>query len=298
MINRPAGPVDVVLDTDTYNEIDDQYALAYLLLSAPKLNTVAVYAAPFHNKKSVSPQDGMEKSYEEILRVLSLCKRGDLKENVFKGSGKYLPDEKTAVESDAARDLVKRARGYSSEKPLYVLAVGAITNVASALLIDPSIAQNIVIVFLGGQAHFWPPEPEFNMSQDVAAGRVVFGCGAKLVQLPCMGVVTHLTTTEPELRHHIKEKSPLGDYLYEITCRDALEDGGNTCWSRVIWDISAVAWLLSDGFTRDMLIPAPIPSYDQGYIQDSRRHFMKVVYFVNRDMIFEDLFKKIAAIPT
>lgn len=65
-----AGKLSMVLDTDTYNEIDDQFALAYALLSGERLNVEAVYAAPFHNERSVSPGDGMEKSYEEILRVL------------------------------------------------------------------------------------------------------------------------------------------------------------------------------------------------------------------------------------
>ena len=46
-LNKPAGPVDVVLDTDTYNEIDDQYALSYLVKSGDKLHLKAVYAAPF-----------------------------------------------------------------------------------------------------------------------------------------------------------------------------------------------------------------------------------------------------------
>lgn len=61
-LNRPEGPVDVVLDTDTYNEIDDQYALAYLIKSEEKLHLKAVYAAPFHNEKSSGPEDGMEKA--------------------------------------------------------------------------------------------------------------------------------------------------------------------------------------------------------------------------------------------
>ena len=62
-------PVRMILDTDTYNEIDDQFALVYALIS-PELDVQAVYAAPFHNSRSSGPDDGMEKSYEEILRVL------------------------------------------------------------------------------------------------------------------------------------------------------------------------------------------------------------------------------------
>ena len=62
-LSVPRGTVDVVLDTDAYNEIDDQFAISYLIKSKEKLNTKAIYAAPFLNGKSVSPKDGMEKSY-------------------------------------------------------------------------------------------------------------------------------------------------------------------------------------------------------------------------------------------
>ena len=70
MLQPPAEkPVAMVFDTDTYNEIDDQFALVYALIS-PELRVEAVYAAPFLNNRSKSAQEGMEKSHEEILRVL------------------------------------------------------------------------------------------------------------------------------------------------------------------------------------------------------------------------------------
>ena len=293
-LQNPTGPVDVVLDTDAYNEIDDQYAIAYLLLSGDKLRTKAVYAAPFFNEKSTSSGEGMELSYHEILNIMTLCGREDLHPVAYRGSTTYLPDENTPVVSDAAQDLVRRAREYSPENPLYVLAIGAITNVASTLLLAPEIKDNIVIVWLGGSPHHFPIWPEFNMTQDIAAARVVFGSGAPLVQLPCSGVVSHLTTTEPELRQHIKGKSALGDYLYQYSCQVALKDGGNSCWSRVIWDISTVAWMLDPAFVNDVVVHAPIPTYENGYVMDPTRHFMKVAFYLHRDRIFEDLFRKIA----
>ena len=61
-LSVPEGKIDVVLDTDAYNEIDDQFAIAYLLRSADKLNTKALYAAPFYNSHSNGPEDGMERS--------------------------------------------------------------------------------------------------------------------------------------------------------------------------------------------------------------------------------------------
>jgi len=178
-LRKPTGPVDVVIDTDTYNEIDDQFALAFLIKSKEKLNLAGIYAAPFFNQNSSSPADGMEKSYNEIIKILTLMKRDDLKPLVKRGSEKYLPSEREPVESEAARDLAEKAMGYSPEKPLYVVSIGAITNIASAIILKPEIIDRIVVVWLGGHAHHWPDTREFNMMQDVAAARVIFGCGVK-----------------------------------------------------------------------------------------------------------------------
>ena len=54
---KPAGKIDVVIDTDTFNEIDDQFALSYLIKSEDKLNLKAIYAAPFTNERSSGPKD-------------------------------------------------------------------------------------------------------------------------------------------------------------------------------------------------------------------------------------------------
>lgn len=293
-LERPKGPVDVVIDTDTYNEVDDQFALAYLIRSDDKLNLKAIYAAPFKNEKADTPAEGMEKSYKEIANIVTLCGRPDLKELAYRGSTQYLQDENTPVESEAARNLVERAMAQPDEQPLYVIAIGCITNVASAILMQPEITKKIVLIWLGGNAYYWPDNREFNLWQDVAAARVVFGSGVPLVQLPCMGVVTHLATTGPELKHWIAGKNELCDYLYNIVRHDEEDVRGRKMWNRVIWDVSAVAWLLHDVFTFDTIEHSPIPTYDGYYVHSETRHFIKYVYHVNRDAIFEDLFNKLA----
>ena len=94
--------LDMVLDTDTYNEVDDQFALCYALCSPERLNVQAVYAAPFFNDRSNGPEQGMERSYDEIVRLLG--KMGHPTENfVFKGSRDYLRDMDTPQDSPAAR---------------------------------------------------------------------------------------------------------------------------------------------------------------------------------------------------
>ena len=296
-LQKPAGKIDVVIDTDTYNEVDDQYALSYLIKSDEKLKLKAIYAAPFFNSKSSGPEDGMEKSYEEIMRVLTLLGREDYKGIVYKGSARYLPDETSPVRSAAAEDLAERAMRYTPENPLYIIAIGAITNIASAFLLNPKILDRVVLIWLGGHSYDWHDNKEFNLRQDVAAARVVFGSGAAMVQLPCMGVVSALRTTGPELEFWLRGKNKLCDYLLDFTEREEESSGAGICWSRAIWDVSAVAWLLDEKgeILFDRFEHSPIPQYDDHYSFDKRRHFIRYVYFVDRDKIFQDLFRKLSS---
>ena len=294
-LSRPDHKVDVVIDTDTYNEIDDQYALAYLIKSSEKLSLQAIYAAPFWNEKSDSPEDGMKKSYQEIHNILTLMGRDDLKKLVYRGASGYLRSETVPESSEAARDLVSRAMEYPEDEPLYVVAIGAITNIASAILMKPAIIRRIVVVWLGGNAINWPHNEEFNMKQDVAAARVVMGCGVPLVILPCMGVVSSFTISGPEVDYHLRGHNPLCDYLADYTKREGERTSHLSTWTRVIWDVTAVGWLLDGNFMDDCLIHSPIPEYDHRYSFDPRRHMIRYVYHINRDELFADLFAKLTS---
>lgn len=291
-LSVPRGIVDVVLDTDAYNEIDDQFAISYLIKSKEKLNTKAIYSAPFLNEKSVSPKDGMEKSYNEILKLLSLSEE---KCDVFKGSERYLDNENTPVISPAAQDLAKRAENYSPEKPLYVVAIGAITNIASAILLNPNVAENTVVVWLGGHAHHYHHTKEFNMYQDVAAARVIMQSGVPFVQLPCIGVVDRFTVSKPELEFWLKGKNPLADYLAQNAIEEAECYAKGKAWTRVIWDVTAVAWLINDSqqFMESRIIPTPIPTYDNFYATNYNGYPMRYVYSIKRDNLMTDLFQKL-----
>ena len=295
LFKLPEGRVDMVLDTDTYNEIDDQFAIAYMLRSQDRLNTRAIYAAPFFNARSTGPADGMEKSYNEILKVIGLCGREDLAGSVFRGSTSYLPDESTPVDSPAARDLCRLAAGYTPERPLWVVTIGAATNVASALLLDPSIAEKIAVVFLGGHARWARDTVEFNMSQDYAAARVIFR-SVNMVQVPCSGVLTEFRISEPELREWLFDCNPLADYLARNTVEEALKYAEGRCWTRVIWDVVAVAWLLDGGQKRFMScdrVPVLLPGYDGFYEKQPIGREQLYVHHVYRDRLMTDLIDKL-----
>jgi inosine-uridine nucleoside N-ribohydrolase len=281
-------PVRMVLDTDTYNEIDDQFAVVYALIS-PELDVQAVYAAPFKNSRSRGPGDGMEKSYEEILRILLKLGRSS-EDFAFRGSTSYLTNIRKPEKSPAAMDLIKRAKRSSPEEPLYVAAVGAITNVSNAILIDPTIIQNIVVVWLGGNGHHWPHQREFNFRQDLNASRIIFDSGVPFVQLPCTPVVTHFITTVPEMERYVGGRGEIGDYLLEIF-KDYRKD--HFGWSKVLWDMTAIAWIINDKWLPSDLVHSPIVTDNYTFSFDRSRHLIRSVNFVRRDSIFRDFFTKL-----
>ena len=211
-LSPPAPGSRVVIDTDTDNEIDDQFALVHALLS-PSLNIEAVYAAPFVNARAETPGAGMERSYAEILNVYAHLGLESLPP-VFRGSRQFLTSYDRAERSDAAEHLVETA--FAADEPLYVLAIGAITNVANALLLEPKLTEHIVVVWLGGNAHGWPYAQEFNLQGDLLASALAFSCGVPLVQLPCQGVVANLHTTVPEMAHYVRGRGAIGNYLYKL----------------------------------------------------------------------------------
>lgn len=281
-------PVPMVLDTDTYNEIDDQFALVYALIS-PELRVEAVYAAPFLNNRSTSAEDGMEKSYEEILRVLG--KLGVSPDGfAFKGSRNFIADVAKPEKSPAVLDLIARAKKHSPQDPLFVVAVGAIPNVANALLLEPSILPNIVVVWLGGNGHQWPHQREFNYQQDLKASRVIFDSGVPVVQLPCTPVVTHFATTVPEMERYVGGQGAIGDYLLQIF-KDYHKD--HFAWSKVLWDMTAVAWIVNPRWLPSDMVHSPIVTDNYTFSFDQSRHLIRTVNFVQRDPIFRDFFTKL-----
>ena len=291
----PDHVIDMVLDTDTYNEIDDQFAISLMLRSPERIRVLGFTAAPYFNAKSTGPADGMEKSYDEIIKLLKLAGREELIDRTYRGSKEYLPDEKTPVDSPAAHFLAELADGYSAENPLYIAAIGAFTNVASAFLMNPSMKDKTVLILLGGNAPYMPPMKEFNLSQDIAAGRVLFGSGAPVVQLPCAGCVDRFVTDRYELEHWLVDKNPLADYLARNTIEEAESYASGTAWTRVIWDVTTIGWLLNDGgrYMKDQLIPTELPTYGNSYEKAAGDSVMKRVYWIDRDALFTELFRKL-----
>ncbi len=301
-LRRPEGLADVVLDTDTYNEIDDQYALAYLVRSGEACRIRAITAAPFYADpawkrpaRSSSPGDGMRRSYDEILRVLSLLGREDLKSLVIPGSEEYLPGPFTPVRSPAAEEIIRLSRDYDARRPLMVVALACVTNIASALLLDPTLRERIMVIWLGGHGHHFGTCDDFNMKQDIHAARILFGCGVPVVQLPLFGVISHFSFCRAELEDLFRGKNALCDYLIDSTFAFAEQRFGYPHWTKPLWDICVSAWAVNPGFFLDRIVTAPTPQYDYTYTFLPDSPPLRYVYYVHKDALVKDMVLKLSS---
>ena len=291
MLEPPAGKARVVLDTDTYNEIDDQFAIVQMMLSPDALDVEGIYAAPFHNHRSTGPGDGMEQSYDEILRLLG---RIDVNPEglVHRGVTDYVGPEKQPRPAAAVDHLIERARAGTPENPLYVIAIAAISNVASAILMAPDIIDKIVVVWLGGHALDWPHAREFNLKQDVGGAQVLFDSGVPVVLVPCMGVASHLHSTVPEIERHIEPHGSIGAFL-ALRFKEYSND--HKGWSKEIWDMAAVAWMLNPDWAPSVLVPSPILTDQVTWSIDAARHPIRCVRQIHRDPVMRDFIDKLEA---
>ena len=334
-LSVPSGRIRLVLDTDAKNEIDDRFAIAWALRSPDRFCVEAVYAAPFSHDclrslfggKSLehapgityaeAPAAGMEQSYEEIVKLYQMMGM-DPAGKVFRGAGEYLVDKGAPVDSPAVQDLIRRA--MSSPEPLYVAAMGAITNIASAILLEPALVEKIVVVWLGGQPLYFDHGMEFNLMQDVAAAQVLFDSGVPLFYIPCMNVASLLSLSKDEVEARLMGKGELATYLgtevlhsfqhpqgailaasmfrrsYLMHREDQDEAYLNqfqsqyVAWSRVIWDVSTIAFLKNPNWVPSTLVPAPVLQKDLYWaLTQPSRHLIRVANYCHRDLIFGDM---------
>ena len=293
ILNPPAPPnrVPMVLDTDTANEIDDQFAVVHALLSQDRLQLEAIYATLF-SREGRSPAEGVAQSEAEIHRLLERLnvEPGD---RVLRGADRFLSDDQPTVQNAASDDLIGRTL-EPRDGPLWVAAIGALTNVASALNDAPEIAERIVIVWLGGQAQHAADAREFNLYQDPIAARAVFDSGAPLIHIPCYGAASHLLTSTAELDAYVRPQGAIGQYLADIF-RDHNEQYPGR--SKEIWDLSATGYLIDESWVPKRSLARPRLSEDMKWIaqpDDAPLAAFAEAHYVQRDPIFHDLFVKLA----
>lgn len=288
-----------IVDSDMYNEIDDQYALAHAL-GAEKIDVLAVNAEPFYNGRCVDFETGMVESYKESKRILEVCGRSDIP--VFEGSRvKFTPDNDYApIDSPAARNIIKMV--MESDELIYIFATGCCSNVTSAILMEPAIMSKICVVWLAGHEFDFKDCHEYNLSQDWAASQILMNSGTPIVMLPAgsnegsKGGTCQLWANidtfkgikgDGKVQQFFRE-----DFPNEFVPKDRPFRIGD--WDgpvRVIYDIAAPAVLNVPEALKMKVVPAPVFCDNRFYGFDSTRHKIIYVYEINREPVFNDLFK-------
>ncbi|MEP1124640.1 MAG: nucleoside hydrolase [Ilumatobacter sp.] len=327
---RPTGRLRVVIDTDAANEIDDQFAIAWALLAPDLLEVVGIHAAPFchgHYFRRLTeaarsrggertpmedlaslftaeqhrdmiernpPAMGEQRSRHEIHRVLAAMDLDD-PPPVVAGSGRFMESPDDLVESDAAHRLVELAADASPIDPLYVVVIGAPTNVAASLLVDPTIAERIVVIFVAGYPSGTPHVDEsFNLVQDRHATNVVLAHATHLLYQPGYQVAEVLGYSLADSERWLRGHGRLGDFLHELYVANPIDRNvarPGRAW--VMWDILPVAWLLD---------PAWSPTFETPRAQITPHHTweaapgtMTEAYRARRNDIFGDFVTRLHA---
>lgn len=347
-LSPPTGLRRVVIDTDTANEIDDQFALAWALQSPDLLDVQAVLAEPYsfaHLRQDLlsaaasleaadtgeadsglvdsfaswaarlraanidasdipfpGPGEGVEQSYDEAVRVfekVGISASG----KVFLGSSRYLPSIDDPVESPAVDRLIELAMAPADD-PLYVVAIGCVTNIASAILKEPEIIHRMVVLWTAGYPS-WSPRSNLgslNLDQDVAAAHVLFDSGVPLMYFPGFYVGAQLRLSLPEMETWVRGTGAIGDYLYHLYTnnplhaqRGILDHFGRT-W--VIWDMITIAWLLEPSWVPTELVATPTLDADLYWVPAAGpERLMLEAHGIDRDAIFRDFFRKLQDWP-
>ena len=110
---------------------------------------------------------------------------------------------------------------------------------------------------------------------------------------------TSLRTTKGELAQFMKGKSAIGDYLFElfVEYRKSRQPHAGYPYSKPIWDVVPMAWLVNADWVESVMMPSPILTDERSSLHDPYRHQVSVAIRIPRDEIFEDLFRKLASAP-
>ena len=230
------NPTRVVLDCDTANEVDDQFAIAHAL-GAPEGTLEVGGVISVHNTTAHGP--GSRDMYqEEAERVVALCGS-----NVpcIPGAERPMESREELVPSAGLEFLLQEAR----RGPLTILATGPATDVASLFLAAPEVRENVRVVWLGGFGdestyRDWQNRMgELNGRADIAAWRTLLDEPVDLLHVPTWPAPAKILVDPISFGEELRALGrPVASYLAELL---ADEYGGPHNTKKELWDLACVA---------------------------------------------------------
>ena len=277
----------LILNTDAKNEADDQYTIVHALLT-PTFDFHGIIAAHFGTTRS---DTSMKDSHAEILKLLDLMKlTGRI--TVAEGAPTPIPDDATPVPSEGARLIIEEAM-KEDPRTLYVAFLGPLTDMASALLMEPRLNErNVCVVWIGGAE--WPVGGrEFNLLNDIAAANVVMRSKVKVIQIPTT-VYRMMAVGYAELNEKVYDKGEIGKYLVDQLV------AWNERWNQVpiehrsLGDTPALSVILNPMGGVSSVRPAPEFNSFMNYVHTGANRPIRVYDTIDTRFILEDFFAKLA----
>lgn len=262
--------VRVLLDTDANNEIDDQHAIAYLLLSGDAFVVEGLTVNRTDNGGDI------EEQAKEAERIVKLCTLHPQLAVTRGASGSFDEIAPHLAElgfdgADAVNLIIARAHSVSTQK-LVLLPIGKLTNIALALKKDPGIAGKVKVVWLGSN---YPDPGEYNLDNDIASVNFVLDTDVEfemaVVRYGAASGTSAVRVTPQDLVENLAGKGPraaspvtgrnggtfvhFGDY--SINLLEHIDLYGDPP-SRALYDMAAVAIVKNSTWAEARKVPAPI----------------------------------------
>lgn len=277
----PGEKIRVIIDTDAACEVDDQYALALALLSPERFEIEGIIGAHFGD--SGGPE-GPEKSVREIRTVLQKSGR-KAPPPVKRGSDPF-QYSKVPPESEGVEFIIRRALAEDAKPPLWIVSLGACTDVAAAYLKEPRIRDRVV-VFWHGRTQ-WPRKAwNFNAYNDLKAVRILFSSDLPLV---LFDTGTHLSCPMEESGRTLRPHGALGRYLHDIRLRAKWYQSP----TKGFFDLGDIAALVNPDLSKQEVVEAPSVNWDMLYDHGRTHGKILRIHDIDRDGTFKLLSEKLA----
>ncbi len=287
--------VRMIVHTDCKNESDDQFTVAHAVMTQ-KLDVKGIIAGHFDNNGGRYPAGATaQASYEEIEKVLELMHlTGEYP--VLMGSPVKIPDMNTPVDSEGARFIIEEAM-KDDPRPLYIGMMGAITDLACAILMEPRICERMTCIWIGGGIY---PEGgrEFNLLGDIDAANVVFQSAMPVWQVP-KNVYKQFTVSLAELQEKVQPYGQIGNYLFQQMVDFNLLRADNPPFPHgEIWNLGdegIIAAIMDEEQQTTIydMVPAPFINEDMTYTANPDGKLIRVYHHMNSRLDLEDLFSKL-----
>ena len=237
----PQVKIPIIIDADTANEVDDLFAIVRAL-KEPKFNLLGLTSAQFHTSPLATENTVRESQQfnEDISKLM-----GAHELPLPLGSNEPLKAMDIPSPSEASNFIIQQAHAATASEKLQVVILGSCTNVASAILQDPSIIPKITVSYIG----FWHDiesdffdKNEFNSGNDTLAVEVLLNAAGLDFDVMTATTCQHLVFDREEVGEQLKDSGKIGEYLlnrwdtYERWW--TREDPEKKKW--IMWDVAII----------------------------------------------------------